>query len=101
MVAVVVVTDAMKSLAESLAPQLYPACSGEQFSLPLVSTTGGPVTHWASLPNVSDGVLARLSEMVATAPFVGQCWMATCEPDRARETFEALIGSLGVQEVEG
>ena len=93
MVAIVIIPDALKALAEAAVLQLAPLSVGESFTVPLVSNVGPPSalpTHWASLPIVSAGTAEQIQQLLSSTPFQGQCGVVICDPDRAVDEFRRL-----------
>lgn len=102
MVAIVIVPDSLKAAAEQCVSQLSPESVGESFTIPLcsVSSPSGPVTHWASLPIVSDAVYGQVLGMATNPPFAGQVYCASCGPEEAATLFAELISELQLVRME-
>jgi hypothetical protein len=101
MVAIVIIPDALKALAERAVKQLSPASQGEAFSIrlfPVDADSSAKPTHWACLPGVSEETLQQISKLVASPPFAGVSNLATCEADQTAEQFTELCDKLGLQQ---
>ena len=105
MLAIVIIPESLKSLAEKAVRQLAPQSEGESFSVPLCpvgqeSATSLP-THWASLPLVSAEVAEQIHRLLSSSPFLGQGALVTCDPDQAVESFRLICAEWRLVRMEG
>lgn len=98
---IVIIPGLMKAVAEAASKQIDPTSIGEDFVTPLKTIGSIEVTHFASLPNVTDeDAIAAIRQFASSESFIaagGLC--LECHPSKARSEFLALIAENGLEEV--
>lgn len=98
---IVVIPVSLKPMAEAASKQIDPQSLGEDFTTPLRMIGAAEITHYASLPNVTDEpVIAAIRQLVTSEAFVSGGGISTeCEAPAARRKFVELIAAHGLEEV--
>ena len=91
---------ALKPMAEAASKQIDPQSLGEDFTTPLRPIGSAEITHYASLPNVTDEpVIAAFRQLVTSEAFLSGGGISTeCEAPAARRTFVELIAANGLEQ---
>lgn len=97
----IVIPIGLKSQAEAFSKQLDPLSIGDYFTTPLRFTGTEEITHYASLPNITDGLAcAAIRQMLSSEDFIsGGGISRECEASIARKSFLELIAENGLEEI--
>lgn len=98
---VIIIHVSLKPQAEAFSKQIDPQSLGEDFTTPLRSIGSLTVTHYASLPNVTDEpVITAIRQLVTSDDFiVGGGISEQCEPSTARRVFLDMLAENGLEEI--
>lgn len=98
---IIIVPVLLKPQAETFSKQIDPQSLGEDFTTPLRAIGVAEITHYVSLPNVTDeSVIAAIRQLVTSDAFLAGGGISTeCEADAARRMFVELIAANGLEEV--
>lgn len=98
---ILIIPAILKQQAEAFSKQIDPQSFGDDFTTPLRTIGSMAVTHYASLPNVTDEpVIAAIRQLVTSEAFLaGGGISQECEPPLARPTFVELIAANGLEEI--
>lgn len=97
---IIVIPVSLKPQAEAFSKQINPESLGEDFTTPLRLIGSAEITHYASLPNVTDEpVIAAIRQLVTSEAFLaGGGISGECEAPAARRTFVELIAANGLEQ---
>ena len=99
MVCMLIIPEALREQANSLAAQIDPTSEGETFVKPLRIIGSAEVTHRYSGPNlVDESVITAIRQLAQSSTFAGGIYHE-CDPSNVRAEFLALIAANGLEEV--
>lgn len=98
---IIVIPAALKPQAEVFSKQLDPISLGDDFTTPLRPIGSPEISHYASLPNVTDEpVIAAIRQLTTSVDFVlGGGLARECQATEARRNFLELLAENGLEEV--